>query len=261
MIRSENSSAKSETLKILKEIIPAAFVEGKLNPFKLQDMFDEEINDEREYYGLRWLGRRESLISTKSASEATLRPIEAKSCKFKEAENLLIEGENLEVLKVLQKSYYGKIKMIYIDPPYNTGNDFIYPDNYKEPLESYLIYSGQLDEEGNVITSDVERSGRKHSNWLSLMYPRLVLARNLLTNDGIIVVSIDDHEIHNLTQIMNEIYGEENRLGTFIWKRRQNVDSRSRTNISEDHEYILCYGKTEDAKLTNIHFFTPFLHL
>lgn len=110
------------------------------------------------------------------------------------------------------------------------------------------MYSGQLDEEGNVITSEVEKSGRKHSNWLSLMYPRLVLARNLLTNDGIIVVSIDDHEVHNLIQIMNEIYGEENRLGTFIWKRRQNVDSRSKTNISEDHEYLLCYAKTEDSK-------------
>ncbi|MBW6459702.1 MAG: site-specific DNA-methyltransferase [Bacteroidales bacterium] len=165
--------------------------------------------------------------------------------------NIFIEGENLEVLKVLQKSYYGKIKCIIIDPPYNTGNDsFVYPDSFKENRDEYRKRTGEKDEEGYLMKEDLFRknskdSGHYHSNWLSMMYPRLFLAKNLLRDDGVIFVHIDDNEVHNLRLIMNEIFGEENFIAQFIWKRRQNVDSRSKKGASVDHEYVICYGKSE----------------
>ena len=155
-------------------------------------------------------------------------------------ENLFIEGDNLEALKLLQKSYYGKVKMIYIDPPYNTGKDFIYPDNYSENLETYLRYTGQLGENGEKLGTNRDTDGRFHSKWLNMMWPRLYLAKNLLREDGVIFISIDDHEVANLRMVMNEIFGEESFLAELIWKRRAS-SAMSENNISTDHEYVLAY--------------------
>jgi adenine-specific DNA-methyltransferase len=186
-------------------------------------------------------------------STRTLIPAKEESINFDETENIFIEGENLEVLKILQKSYFGKIKMIYIDPPYNTGNDsFIYPDKFSETKEEYQKRVGDKDEEGymtkeGMFRKNSKENGQYHSNWLNMIYPRLFLARNLLKVDGSIFVSIDDNEVHNLRLLMNEIFGEENFIAQFIWKRRQNVDSRSKNGASTDHEYIICYRKTDNG--------------
>ena len=174
-----------------------------------------------------------------------MRPAPDESVNFDTTENLIIEGDNLEVLKLLQKSYLGKVKMIYIDPPYNTGNDFIYPDNYAESLQTYLEYTGQADTEGRKFGTNTEADGRFHSKWLNMMYPRLYLARNLLREDGAIFISIDDTEFANLRDLMNEIFGEENFLATIIW---QKVFSPKNTAayFSEDHDYILAYALRKD---------------
>jgi len=162
---------------------------------------------------------------------------------------LIIEGDNLEVLKLLQKSYLGKVKMIYIDPPYNTGNDFIYPDNYAESLETYLEYTGQVDSEGRKFGTNSEADGRFHSRWLSMMYPRLYLAKNLMRDDGMLFISIDDHEIDNLYKLCSEIFGEESRIGTIVWRRRQVSDNRNLNNFSTDHEYVLVVAKDNGTLL------------
>ena len=175
-------------------------------------------------------------------TEATLKPCRDDSLHFDTSQNLFIEGDNLEVLKLLYKPYFGRIKAIYIDPPYNTGNDFVYPDNYAKPLDTYLQLSGQMDAEGNLQTSNPETSGRYHSTWLSMMYPRLFLARQLLTDDGIIFVSIDDHEVHNLRLIMNEIFGEENFIGGFVWRKKAGAGADSKLFFRQ-HEHILMYAQ------------------
>ena len=162
---------------------------------------------------------------------------------FDTTENLIIEGDNLEVLKLLQKSYLAKVKMIYIDPPFNTGNDFIYPDNYTESLDTYLRYTGQVDNEGRKYSTNTEADGRFHSKWLNMMYPRLYLARNLLREDGLIFVSINDVELGNLTALCNEVFGEENHLATFIWMNEGNIDNQSRIKVN--HEYVVAYAKNE----------------
>ncbi len=159
-------------------------------------------------------------------------------------DNRIIHGDNLEALKSLLPEFEGRVKCIYIDPPYNTGNDFIYSDDYAEPLNAYLRRTGQMDEEGQLLTTNTKASGRFHSNWLNMMYPRLLLARQLLREDGAIFVSIDDNEVHNLRQVMSEIFGEEKFIGAFVWKSRHNVDSRNKTGFSKDHEYVLVYGES-----------------
>ena len=175
-------------------------------------------------------------------TEATLKPCRDNSLHFDTSQNLFIEGDNLEVLKLLYKPYFGRIKAIYIDPPYNTGNDFVYPDNYAKPLDTYLQLSGQMDAKGNLQTSNPETSGRYHSTWLSMMYPRLFLARQLLTDDGIIFVSIDDREVHNLRLIMNEIFGEENFIGGFVWRKKAGAGADSKLFFRQ-HEHILMYAQ------------------
>jgi adenine-specific DNA-methyltransferase len=169
-----------------------------------------------------------------------------RSLRFNASENLIIEGDNLEVLKLLQGGYHGRVKMIYIDPPYNTGGEFIYPDNYKEGLADYLKFSGQVSGEGIRLTTNAETDGRYHSKWLTMMYPRLFLARNLLREDGLIFVSIDDHEIHNLRLVMNEIFGEENYLTTVAWQRRD-TPANDVQGFSTYHEYAMCYARQVDA--------------
>jgi adenine-specific DNA-methyltransferase len=184
----------------------------------------------------------------------TLIPAKDESVNFDETENIFIEGENLEVLKVLQKSYFGKVKMIYIDPPYNTGNDsFIYPDKFSESKADYEKRVGDKDEEGymtkdGLFKKNSKENGQYHSNWLNMMMPRLYLAKNLLRQDGVIFVSIDDNEVHNLRLLMNEVFGEENFVGELIWKSRQNKDNRNITGLSIDHEYVLCFSKSNNER-------------
>ncbi|MCL5105079.1 MAG: site-specific DNA-methyltransferase [Armatimonadetes bacterium] len=234
-------SVVAERIAALRELFPEAFTEGAIDFAKLKQALGEFTDDSPERYGLSWAGKSEAVRAVQSLSSGTLVPCKEESVDFDTTENLIIEGDNLEVLKLLQKSYYGKVKMIYIDPPYNTGNEFIYPDNYREGLEDYLLYSGQV-KDGAAQETVRDTSGRVHSKWLSMMYPRLFLARNLLSDDGVIFVSIDDHEVHNLRFLLDDIFGEDRFIAEFVWKSRQNKDNRNITGASIDHEYIVCYG-------------------
>src|SRR5690625_1305797 len=238
-----------EKKKQLKQLFHEVFREDKVYFDHLKRVLGEWVDPGKDRFGLQWPGKAECMKTIQQPSIATLRPDREESVNFDETENLFIEGDNLEVLKLLQKSYFGKVKMIYIDPPYNTGNEFIYPDNYTESLDTYLKYTGQKDEEGNWQSTNKDTEGRFHSKWLNMMYPRLFLAKNLLKDDGIIFISIDDHEISNIRKVCDEIFGEENFISQFIWKRRQNVDSRSKTGASVDHEYAVCYRKTDLGKI------------
>lgn len=239
---------KLDSIARLKEIFPQIVKDGRIDFETLKKLLGDEIDVDNERYGLNWAGKTDCFRHIQETTTATLKPCRKESIDFDNTENIFIEGDNLEVLKVLQKNYYGEIKMIYIDPPYNTGNDsFIYPDRFKEEKEDYQIRARIKDAEG-LLTKDgfwrknSKDSGHFHSNWLSMMYPRLFLAKNLLSEDGVIFVSIDDNEVHNLRMIMNEIFGEETFIGQFVWKSRQNKDNRNITGASIDHEYVLCYG-------------------
>lgn len=245
-----------EKLNRLKEIIPEAFTENKIDWEKLKAVLGDDIEFKNERYVLNWAGKSDAFRALQSPSTATLVPCREESVNFDDTENLFIEGENLEVLKVLQKSYFGKIKMIYIDPPYNTGNDnFIYPDKFAESREEYLNRIGDKDETGFMTREGLFRknskdSGHYHSNWLSMMYPRLFLARNLLRDDGVIFVSIDDNEVHNLRLIMNEVFGEENFFAKIIV--RANSRGQTYKQIAKTHEYILAYTKRDETNLYEI---------
>ncbi len=234
-----------ERLSAMVELFPEIFTEGKIDFEKLRIALGDSVNDRPERYSFSWAGKRDAIRLLQVNSRATLIPARDESLDFDTTQNLFIEGDNLEVLKLLYKPYFGRVKMIYIDPPYNTGNDFVYPDNFADPLETYLQLTGQKDSAGNLLTSNPETGGRYHSAWLSMMYPRLFLARQLLTDDGLIFISIDDHEVHNLRLIMNEIYGEESFLACFIWHRRQMADSRNQDRSSTDHEYVLAYRNSK----------------
>ena len=228
--------------KALMELFPEAFSEGKLDLDTLRQALGEDIAVGRERYGLSWAGKSEAVRAVQIPSVGTLIPDRSESVDFDATENMFIEGDNLEVLKLLQKSYYGKIKMIYIDPPYNTGNDFIYPDNFREGLHDYLLYSGQIDAKGNPQTTLSDRNGRFHSRWLNMLYPRLFLAKALLREDGLIFISIDDNEVHNLRALLNEIFGEENFIAELSWKNVYGGGAKSK-HIVPQHEYVLCYAR------------------
>ncbi|MFA5971603.1 MAG: site-specific DNA-methyltransferase [Lentimicrobiaceae bacterium] len=237
-----------EQLEKLKQLFPETVTEGKIDWEKLQvSLGKDNIEFNNERYVLNWAGKTEAFKVLQQSTSATLKPVPDESVNFDTSENIFIEGENLEVLKVLQKSYYGKIKVIIIDPPYNTGNDsFIYPDSFKESRAEYEKRIGDKDEDGYLMKEGFFRknsrdSGHYHSNWLSMMYPRLFLAKNLLRDDGVIFVHIDDNEVHNLRMIMNEIFGEENFGSCFIWEKRTNRENRKM--VSARHDYILCYIK------------------
>jgi len=236
-------------MKQLRELFPEAFTEGKLDISKLRAAVGDEVEDRPERYSFTWAGKQDAIRIIQTPSRATLVPVREESVNFDTTQNVFIEGDNLEVLKLLIRSYYGRVKMIYIDPPYNTGNDFVYPDDYADPLNAYLKMTGQVNGNGDHTTSNTDRNGRYHSAWLSMMYPRLFLARQLLRQDGIIFVSIDDHEIHNLRNLMTEIFGDECFIAEFVWKSRQNVDSRSINGVSNDHEYILAFGRSTEARV------------
>ena len=233
-----------ERLKQLKQLYPECLTEGEVDLEKLKDFLSTEgiYENGDERYRFTWAGKRDAICLLNTPTEATLKPSHDDSVNFDTAPNLFIEGDNLEVLKLLYKPYFGHIKAIYIDPPYNTGNDFIYPDNYRKPLDTYLQLTGQVDSEGNLQTSNPETSGRYHSAWLSMMYPRLFLARQLLTDDGIIFVSIDDREVYNLCLMMNEIFGEENLIQQLVWYRHGGAGNKAKY-CATDHEYILVYAK------------------
>ena len=235
----------ANNIERLKEIFPTIFSEGKLVIEELQALLGEYIEKDKEFYQMTWAGKTEAQKEANKVSTGTLRPNKSESKDWDTTGNIFIEGDNLEVLKLLQKSYSNKIKMIYIDPPYNTGNDFIYKDNYKDNLSNYLELSGQLGEDGKKISSNTDSDGRYHSNWLNMMYPRLKLARNLLTNDGVIFISIDDNEQGNLIKMCNEIYGEENYVGSFAVQlnpRGRNLDKF----IAKTHEHVLIFLKNYD---------------
>ncbi|HEY0080663.1 MAG TPA: site-specific DNA-methyltransferase [Pyrinomonadaceae bacterium] len=242
-------SLDEERLRALEQIVPEAVSEGRINWEVLRELLGERVEDEAlgaEHFGLFWPGKREARRLAARPSKGTLVPMLGEGVSEETTENIFIEGDNLEVLKLLQKSYSGRIKMIYIDPPYNTGQDFIYKDSYTQPLEEYLKDTQQIDEEGNVLTTNTKADGRFHTKWLNMMYPRLKLARNLLKEDGIIFVSIDDNEVHNLRQIMDEIFGPENFIDTIIWKKRYGGGAKEKYLVSL-HEYVLFYTKNYEA--------------
>ncbi|MGA2491062.1 MAG: site-specific DNA-methyltransferase [Anaerolineales bacterium] len=232
----------NDQLAALRTLMPQAFTEDKIDPEKLRVSLGDIVDDRPERYSFSWAGKRDAIRLLQVPSRATLIPARDESLDFDTTQNIFIEGENLEVLKLLYKPYFGRVKMIYIDPPYNTGNDFVYPDNFADPLDTYLKLTGQKDSEGNLLTSNPETGGRYHSAWLSLMYPRLFLARQLLREDGVIFVSIDDHEVYNLRLLMNEIFGEENIIGEFVWQSKKGGGSDVSTAVV-DHETIICFAK------------------
>ena len=243
-----------ENAKKLKEIFPEIFVEDKIDFDLLEQICCgggvQKLEDSKERYSLTWNGKARARQIAQEVSTGTLRPAKEESKNWDNTENIYIEGDNLEVLKLLQKSYHGKIKMIYIDPPYNTGKDFVYKDNFKDNIENYKKVTGQINEEGTKLTTNTDTDGRYHSNWLNMMYPRLKLARNLLTDDGVIFISIDKNEIHNLRKICDEIFGEENFIEeiTVI----NNPRGRDYGGIANMHEYLLVYKKSENSFLNNL---------
>lgn len=225
--------------------------EGKRIDFDLlkQELSNEVVEGNKERYRLEWPGKREAIVTANLPTNKTLRPVREDSVDFDTTENIYIEGDNLEVLKLLQESYLGKIKMIYIDPPYNTGKDFVYKDNFAKSGEEELFESGQKDEYGQRLQANPETSGRYHSDWLSMMYPRIKLARNLLTEDGVIFISIDDNEVHNLRKICDEIFGEGNFVGELIWQKK--TGSADANAISIITEYILVFARDSSKLLLN----------
>ncbi len=253
-LNGESKNIIQDNVSKLKEIFPEIVTEDKIDFDKLKLILGKNVDDDSEKYSFTWPGKNQSIKESQKTSSGTLRPCKEESKNWDSTENLYIEGDNLEVLKLLQKSYNNKIKMIYIDPPYNTGKDFIYSDNYKDNLENDLELSGQVVKEGEresigiKLSTNTETTGRYHSNWLNMMYPRLKLARNLLSKDGVIFISIDENELDNLKKICNEIFGEICFIGTIVRKRRQSQANLSK-NISPIHEYILIYGKNEGELL------------
>ncbi|HEN3578534.1 TPA: site-specific DNA-methyltransferase, partial [Yersinia enterocolitica] len=211
----------------LQSLFPEAFSEGKIDFDVLKQLLGGKIDDKEERYGLNWHGKRQARQLALTPSRGTLRPCREESVDWESTKNLMIEGDNLEVLKLLQKSYTGKVKLIYIDPPYNTGKDFVYADNFQDNLKNYLEVTGQT-EEGTRLSTNTETSGRYHTNWLNMIYPRLKLARNLLANDGVIFVSIDDIEASKLKLVMDDIFGEDNFLAQFVWRTDGNFDNQAK---------------------------------
>ena len=227
---------EAENKARLASVFPECFTEGRLDIDKLLSLCGEYITDDFEKYEFKWKGKRECLRLAQRRSTATLRPCPSESVHFDTTQNLYIEGDNLEVLKLLQKSYFRKVKMIYIDPPYNTGNDFVYEDDFKDPLARYKEVTQQ------TTKSNPETMGRYHTNWLNMMYPRLRLAANLLRDDGVIFISIDDNEVANLRKLCDEVFGEENFVGLFCRKTKSGGGSAS-GSCAVEHDYVLCFAK------------------
>lgn len=251
-----------ENVALIAELFPNCVTEAQSDDGSIkrfidfdqlrQELSDHAIDGPRERYYLNWPGKREALLSANSPIAKTLRPCREESIDFDTTKNLFIEGDNLDALKLLQETYLNKVKMVYIDPPYNTGNDFVYRDVFLESSATYLDRSNQLDDDGSRLTSNPDSSGRFHSDWLTMLYSRLRLARNLLREDGVVVLSIDDNEVHNLRKLCDEVFGQECFLAQFVWKCRQFTDARSSDKVSTDHEYILCYSRSDDAAFRGV---------
>ncbi len=228
----------------LRELFPAAFSEGRVNLEALRDELADHLDEVEpgdEHYGLSWPGKRAAKRLAAMAPSGTLAPAPGEGVDETSTQNLIIEGENLEVLRILQKAYAGRVKLIYIDPPYNTGNDFVYKDDFKEPVEKYLEASGQADMAG-LLTSNPKSSGRYHSAWLSMMYSRLRVAHSLLKDEGVIFISIDDNEMQNLRALMDEVFGEENFLAQVCWQKKY-APANDKTDFSATHEYLIAYTR------------------
>ena len=242
----------SENIERIAELFPNVIVEsvkGKSIDFDLlkQELSKEIVEANKEKYQLTWPGKKEAIVNANTPCNKTLRPLKEKAVDFENTKNIYIEGDNLEALKILQESYLEKIKCIYIDPPYNTGNDFIYNDNFEKNIREELETSGQIDEYNNRLITNSEFSGKYHSNWLTMMYSRLKLARNLIKEDGVIFISIDDNEVYNLKKICDEIFGEKNFVALLPWRKRT-AKSDVPFGVSQDYEWIVCYAKTEKFK-------------
>ena len=250
-VSKESVDLTQQNIEKLKELFPEILTDGNKVDFEmLQTILGEEIDGEKERYSFTWPGKRDAIIGAQQPSKGTLRSNKEKSKNFDSTENLYIEGDNLEVLKLLQKSYNNKVKVIYIDPPYNTGKDFVYKDNFRDGIENYLEQTGQVDSDGNLLSTNSESNGRFHTDWLNMIYPRLKLARNLLCNDGVIFISIDDTEQANLKKICDEIFGEQNFLAQVVWERAY-APVNLKKNFSESHDFILVYGKNIQGLKSN----------
>jgi adenine-specific DNA-methyltransferase len=225
----------------LRTLFPDAFTEGRVDFEVLKQLLGGAVDDRVEKYGLNWHGKRRARQLALTPSTGTLRPCPEDSADWDRAQNLMIEGDNLEVLKLLQKSYAGKVKLIYIDPPYNTGKDFVYPDSFQDSIRNYLQLTGQV-EGGAKISSNTDASGRFHTDWLNMMLPRLKLARSLLQPDGVIFISIDDNEMKSIRSLCDEIFGEENFVATVIWQKVFSPKNTAR-HFSEDHDYVVVYAR------------------
>jgi adenine-specific DNA-methyltransferase len=239
----------AENIEKLKALFPEAVTEGKIDFDVLRQVLGGDVDDRDERYGLNWHGKRRARQLALTPSTGTLRPCPEESVDWDSTQNLMIEGDNLEVLKLLQKSYSGKVKLIYIDPPYNTGNDFVYPDDFRDNIKNYLELTGQV-EGGARISSNTEASGRFHTDWLNMMYPRLKLARNLLQEDGVICISIDDVEEANLRKLCDDVFGEENHLATIVWQKRY-VSNVTAKWLSDMHDFIVTYARNKECVVVN----------
>ena len=246
--QSRSADILAQNTDQLKALFPEVVVEGKIDFEVLKQLLGGSLEEREEKYGLNWHGKRQARQLALTPSTGTLRPCPEESVDWETTQNLMIEGDNLEVLKLLQKSYAGKVKLIYIDPPYNTGKDFVYPDNFQDNIKNYLELTGQTGEGGKKLSSNTEASGRFHTDWLNMMYPRLKLARNLLREDGVIFVSIDDTEVDNLRKVCNEMFGEENFVGLFVVNASPSAIDYG--HIAKMHDYVLFYAKSIDATLT-----------
>ena len=233
----------AENLEQMKALFPEAFTEGRVDFDVLKQLLAGTVDEREEKYGLNWHGKRQARQLALAPSTGTLRPCPEDSIDWDTTQHLMIEGDNLEVLKLLQKSYARMVKFIYIDPPYNTGKDFVYPDDYRESVQNYLEITGQIDGESRKLSSNTEASGRFHTDWLNMMYPRLQMARDLLSKDGIIFISIDDIENANLMSICNDIFGATNLVAQLIWKSKSGGANDSQ-HFAVDHEYIVAYAKS-----------------
>ncbi|TCT18630.1 adenine-specific DNA-methyltransferase [Bibersteinia trehalosi] len=250
-LKMHSADQTAQNISQLQHLFPHCFSEGKID-FELlqQELSEHLIEGNQERYQLNWVGKREAILAANAPIAKTLRPARAESVNFDTTENLFIEGDNLDALKLLQETYLGKVKMIYIDPPYNTGNDFVYRDDFAEDKADFLVRSNQTDKQGNRLVSNPESNGRFHSDWLSMIYPRLKLARNLLADDGVIFISIDDNEQANLKRVCDEIFGEQNFVECFIWDKKNSAKGVPPKNMVVNiHEYILCYTRQNAGKL------------
>lgn len=249
-INGQSADIVADNLNQLKALFPEAFIEGKVNFDVLKQLLGGALDEREEKYGLNWHGKKAARQIALTPSAGTLRPCPEESLEWDTTQNLMIEGDNLEVLKLLQKSYSGRVKLIYIDPPYNTGKDFVYPDNFQDNIKNYLELTGQA-EGGKKISSNTEASGRFHTDWLNMMYPRLKLARNLLRNDGALFVSLDDGEVAHLRTLLDEIFGQENFVANVIWEKKF-APQNDEKYFSERHDFVVVFAKNKESWKRNL---------